>query len=113
MCIRDRYLQDRTQFIDGQFVRPPLLDRAGGPVWRGTTVTLHSTNKVYYTLDGSDPRLPGAAISPKALTYTGPITISQNAQLMARAHKPGHTLGPTLSTRSPWSGLTTATYIVD
>jgi len=34
-----------------------------------------NTVRTYYTLDGSDPRLPGGAVSPSALAYTGPIAI--------------------------------------
>ena len=40
---------------------------------------------VYYTTDGSDPRLPGGAISPQAQLYDGGIVISQNTTICARA----------------------------
>ena len=46
----------------------PVLSQHGGSVAPGAGVTM-STNAtaVYYTLDGSDPRLPGGAISPDAV----------------------------------------------
>jgi hypothetical protein len=40
--------------------------------------------KIYYTLDGSDPRLPGGGISTNALEYTAPISIPKQARLTAR-----------------------------
>jgi hypothetical protein len=74
---------------------------------------LSATNTIYYTLDGTDPRLPGGAISPQALPYSGPITINNNTRLFARSHRPGHNLGPTTTARSPWSGYAVATYVLD
>ena len=44
-----------------------------------------TTELTYFTLDGSDPRLPGGAVSPTALVYTGPIAIGDGtAQVFAR-----------------------------
>ena len=40
---------------------------------------------IYYTLDGTDPKLPDGAISPSAISYTDPITIEQDALVRARA----------------------------
>jgi hypothetical protein len=31
--------------------------------------------KIYYTLDGSDPRLPGGGISKTPVEYTAPVRI--------------------------------------
>jgi hypothetical protein len=107
------YVRDRTSWIDSQFVRPPVLSRAGGQVAAGTTVSLSATNTIYYTLDGTDPRLPGGGISPSALTYSAPITVNGNVRIFARSHKPGHALGPTTSALSPWSGYAVATYVVE
>lgn len=106
------YVRDRSEWIDSQMVRPPRLSRAEGPVTAGATVTIASTNTIYYTLDGTDPRLPGGAISPTARTYAGPITVDANMRIVARSHRPGHNLGPTATARSPWSGLAAATYVV-
>lgn len=40
---------------------------------------------VYYTTNGTDPRLPGGAIHPDALLYEGPITIDDETTINARA----------------------------
>jgi hypothetical protein len=51
---------------------------------------------VYYTTDGTDPRLPSGAISPNAQLYTGPFTVSSTARVMARTR-----------VNSTWSGQAT------
>jgi hypothetical protein len=40
--------------------------------------------KIYYTLDGSDPRLSGGAISPKANEYKEAIPFKPDLRVMAR-----------------------------
>ena len=40
--------------------------------------------KIYYSLDGSDPRLSGGSISPKALEYSVPIRLAAGDRLCAR-----------------------------
>ncbi len=61
--------------------------------------TLHSPEVVsYYTLDGSDPRLPGGEIAPTAQIYTKPLTLTGPAEIKARAFQAG-----------TWSALQQAT----
>ena len=43
--------------------------------------------RIYYTLDGTDPRLPGGDVSPKARLYETPLALPKNAQIFARALK--------------------------
>ncbi|MBN1852578.1 MAG: lamin tail domain-containing protein [Pirellulales bacterium] len=41
--------------------------------------------EIYYTLDGSDPRLPGGSLNPNAILYEGtPITINTGATVRSR-----------------------------
>ena len=40
--------------------------------------------KIYFTLDGSDPRLIGGKISPKAKEYDGPLSPSGTVVAKAR-----------------------------
>lgn len=40
---------------------------------------------LYYTLDGTDPRLPGGEVSPDALVYSEPVS-GDGSGLFARAH---------------------------
>ncbi|MEW6236978.1 MAG: lamin tail domain-containing protein [Candidatus Omnitrophota bacterium] len=44
-----------------------------------------ASGPIYYTLDGSDPRLPGGAVNEaKALHYAGPITLNGSVKVKAR-----------------------------
>jgi hypothetical protein len=100
------WLANRVDFIDGQLTPLPRLYREGGPADRVTLVSSdESTNTtIYYTLDGSDPRLAQGAISTNALAYTKPIPFNAGVRIVARAHnsRQRQTGGPPLST--PWSG---------
>ena len=80
----------------------PVLSQHGGSVAPGAGVTM-STNAtaVYYTLDGSDPRLPGGAISPDAVlapfsnnvpTPQDFVTTGRRLEVPRRRLRPGHGL---------------------
>jgi hypothetical protein len=61
------WLTTRTAWIDGQFLTSPKLSPSGGVAFPGNgTTTVQSSEAVYYTTDGSDPRLPGGGINPSA-----------------------------------------------
>jgi hypothetical protein len=61
-----------------------------------------SEGTVYYTLDGSDPRLAGGALNPQALLYSNaPIMIEAIGVVKARAFNP---------TSNEWSALSEATF---
>jgi hypothetical protein len=45
--------------------------------------------KIHYTLDGSDPRQPGGAVSPKAQIYQSPVPSKAGVTLIARAFNNG------------------------
>ena len=54
---------------------PPVYSQQGGSVSNGFELTMSTpVGTIYYTLDGSDPRLPGGGISPNALIYTNDST---------------------------------------
>jgi CotH protein/lamin tail-like protein/Fn3 domain-containing protein/Ig-like domain-containing protein/chitobiase/beta-hexosaminidase-like protein len=82
-----KWTRGRFNWIDSQFVRAPLLNRASGAVPAGENVTISapSGGTLYYTLNGTDPRLPGGNVAPGAQTYTGPIIINNNVQVFARS----------------------------
>ena len=74
------FLSGRTQTVLNQLktrslypeVEAPGFNQHGGYVEPGFVVTLSApTGTVYYTLDGSDPRLPGGTLNPSALEYDG------------------------------------------
>lgn len=61
------WLTIRLAWIDSEFQTVPTLSPAGGMVAGGSSVVVSSAESVYYTLDGSDPRLPGGGIKAGAL----------------------------------------------
>ena len=95
----------------GQLVQPPRFDKEGG---NGALLTLTAATNatIYFTLDGTDPRLAQGAISSNAVAYSGPIPIKADARIVARAHnaKQRQSGGPPAST--PWSGPVQASYTV-
>ena len=60
------YFPYRTNIVMNQFrsegwypsIEPPALNQHGGQVGNGFTLTLSGAGDLYYTLDGTDPRLP-------------------------------------------------------
>ncbi|MBN1588781.1 MAG: CotH kinase family protein [Pirellulales bacterium] len=68
-----QFLVDRLAWIDTQFPAVPIFDREPGQVEPGENVTLSSTGagSIYYTTDGTDPRLPDGGISPSAQFIAG------------------------------------------
>jgi len=110
-----QWYRDRLYFMDTNFVALPVMSPNGGALTEGLTVTLAAPPgaTVYYCTDGSDPRLPGGAISPKAQVYAGPVALKSSAAIVARALVPAHrnltgANNPPLST--PWSGPATASF---
>jgi len=70
-------------------VTAPTFSSYGGVVPAGYSLYMTNTNAVstlYFTLDGSDPRLRGGAVSSTALVYTPgtPITINFSTRVRAR-----------------------------
>ncbi|MDB4766278.1 lamin tail domain-containing protein [bacterium] len=49
----------------------------GGPIESGDLLTLDATNTIYYTVDGTDPRLVGGGINPNALFFNSGVTSTQ------------------------------------
>jgi len=48
------------------------------------STTSGGSTTIYYTLDGSDPRLEGGDVSPTAIVYASPITVSERTTVKAR-----------------------------
>lgn len=82
----------------------PALSLPSGNVAQGTTLTLSgSGGTIYYTTDGTDPRLEGGAIGPTATTYSSAITLNTTITFRTR----------TRSSLGEWSPLSEATYTID
>jgi hypothetical protein len=70
------------------------FSQEGGTINPGFQLTLTNPNTggvppapvgtIYYTLDGSDPRLAGGGIAPSALVYTGPLTLQVSTRVRSR-----------------------------
>ena len=75
----------------------------GGTFQLGASLSMTApAGAIYYSLDGSDPRLPGGAIREGALVYSDPLTLDGNTHVKSRAYVDG-----------VWSALNEATYYVD
>ena len=65
----------------------PLYSQEGGNIAPGFRLTMTNPNTagtIYYTLDGSDPRLAGGGISPNASIYSGAVTLNDSRMVRAR-----------------------------
>ena len=94
------WLKTRAAWIDSNYVTPPRFNQSGGAIPNGFQLVIGGTNGVlYYTLDGSDPRLSGGAVSSGAQAFVSPLTL--NAQTVVTAR---------LKRGNNWSGLTRYTF---
>lgn len=105
------WLASRMSWIDSQLIAAPLLSQGSGPITKSFQLTISptSTDSIYYTLDGSDPRAPGGTLSPSAILYTSPIAVAPDSIVLARAWN-GNAWSGDPPDETPWSGLTTGIY---
>lgn len=89
------YLVQRSDVVLGQFrasglypsVSAPSFSQLGGTVPDGFPLVLEHTNGagvIYFTIDGTDPRLRGGAVNPAAVAYSTPIEITGPTYVRAR-----------------------------
>ena len=116
----DQYFPYRTNHMINQYRNLGLYPNVEAPVFRISGAYRHGgsiskdrsftmtvpSGTIWYTLDGSDPRVPGkprspASISPTAIRYAGSITLQHSVHVKARA----------LSDRT-WSALNEAVFAV-
>ncbi|MEM6343569.1 MAG: lamin tail domain-containing protein [Bacteroidota bacterium] len=96
-----KYFPNRTQALIDAYqnnnlyptLTPVDYSLPAGQIVPGTTLSLNHSNpsgSIYYTLDGSDPRSSGGAISSSALLYNGPISLNGGAiEVKARVYDGG------------------------
>ncbi|MCH8047033.1 MAG: lamin tail domain-containing protein, partial [Planctomycetes bacterium] len=110
--ILNNYMPGRTNTVLTQFigaglyprVDAPSFNQHGGDVAGGFLLTMQNpggAGTIYYTLDGSDPRLPGGAISDSALVFNASLVLNASTTVKARVHSGG-----------TWSAVSDATFIV-
>ena len=83
---------------------PPTFNQYGGAVPDGfQPVITSSDGTVYYTLDGTDPRLPGGGIHPAALVWSaGAVTVTEDTTITTRVRTPA----------GAWSALAQPRYLL-
>ncbi len=95
-----------TQFRNAQLyptLAAPVYSQQGGVFTGSLALTVSAAaGTVHVTTDGSDPRLPGGAVSPTAQTPAGPLTLARNTIVKARVRN-----GTT------WSALNEAFFWLD
>ena len=81
------YFPKRTEIVLGQLWNIGLWPDTEAPALKqdGSTLEMKAARgKIYYTLDGSDPRLIGGRISPQAKAYDGPVALAGKVMAKAR-----------------------------
>ncbi|MFT4639739.1 MAG: hypothetical protein ACI8T1_003064 [Verrucomicrobiales bacterium] len=115
------WFMDRLDWIDNQSIvvgdqihrAPKFSAPAGeldGPIdleivpYKGTLFNNHKFPKetIYYTTDGSDPRLPGGALNDNAMIYTDPISVTTTMNFQTR-----------LLNGETWSPKSSGTYLLN
>ncbi len=98
-----QWITGRLAWIDSNYLPAPVLDRDGGPIAPGFSLSMRaSTGTIYYTRDGRDPRLPGGVLDPKAQVYVSPLWLTTNSRIFARIRQ-----------TNAWSPPAIATFTVD
>jgi hypothetical protein len=90
------WLTARAQWIDGQFVAPPGAQLSGA----SRVLTPSPGSQIAYTLDGSDPRLTGGAMSASAQLSSAAVTLPAAQAYAARCYQASR-IG--IFPGSPWS----------
>jgi len=71
-------------------INAPDLIPFGGLIPVGSSLVLSNSNSsgyIFYTIDGSDPRLWGGLVSSSAIRYTGPISPTNAVTIRARVRQ--------------------------
>jgi hypothetical protein len=109
--LRLYYFPQRSAVVLQQFrdaglypaVEAPAFHQHGGFLAAGAAVAISApSGTIYYTLDGSDPRLEGGAVAPAATIYATPIALTGTTAVRARVLAGG-----------AWSALNEATFVPD
>ena len=94
--LRD-WTTNRFAWIDAQLVPPPVISHAVGGSNNTEVVSFAATNgQVFFTTDGSDPRLPGGAVSVLAHEYQTPMPVASPLTIVARTRRTNGWSSPVL-----------------
>ncbi len=97
----------RMEWMDEQFTIQAGMDHAGvlasgDQITVRSGGTLFSPQEVYYTLDGSDPRLPGGEVNPQAIKAGKTIEVTEDMEITYRAKREEH-----------WAGVARTAVVMD
>ena len=110
------WLDTRLQWLDAQVRPAPAFSQDGGTVTPGFQLSITNPwgqGSLYYTLDGSDPRVPlhdtpaagvtgdPGGVSDLAIAYVSPFALAETTRVRARAYANG-----------TWTPLTEAVFAV-
>src|SRR5213078_4271588 len=84
------WIANRLGWIDKQFLSPPRIT----PEAQATFALTAPQGKIFFSLDGTDPRAPGGAVSAKAQLYEAPVRAGPGTVLIARASHHNQWSGP-------------------
>jgi len=90
-----KWIEDRLAWIERQFVPAPEIT-SNKPMFLASPV---SGAKIYFTMDGSDPRASGGGVAVAAKPFGQSVTLAPGATLMARAQV-GARWSPPLTVRA-------------
>ena len=115
--LRENYFPERGKRVLDQFrqvdlfpnTAAPEFNRYGGPVQEGFEVTMANPNGggvLYYTLDGTDPRVEGGEVAPGALVHGGEaIKVDDDLQVLARVRSEDGEWSPIIEAQFVVTGL--------
>ncbi len=103
------WLTERLVWIDSQVPSPPSFTQDGGAVPSGFVLEMTRgenfggfVGNVYFTIDGSDPRVRGGGTSATATIYEDPVMLEEDVVITARVR----------SLFGQWSALRRASFLV-
>jgi hypothetical protein len=91
------WIEKRIEWIDQQFLTAPSLSFAAGADRSRSLVLRALAGKIYYTLDGTDPRAPGGAVASSARVFSEPLMLDTNAVVFCRAYQDNRWSYPAVS----------------
>jgi hypothetical protein len=90
-----KFIEARLAWIEKQF--PPIPELSIQSHARGRSVALStSAGEIYFTLDGTDPRASGGAISKTASMFQKPVVLNSGTTLFARVRQENRWGGPAI-----------------
>ena len=90
------WMTNRFAWLDAQLVPPPVISRAVVAPQTNAISFNAPTGQVYFTVDGTDPRLPGGNVSPVAQVYQAPVQVTNRVALRARTRNQNRWSSPVL-----------------